>query len=142
VLPTSTDRTQFKEILRVIHRGDYPEVLLEEARSLGAQVRLNASVKTVDFHLMFVVLAGGERIYSGVIIGADSISHPSSSTVCSPAKDLFCQIGLWSMTRSLLLGYQSPPLETGDLPYRGTFELTQLRALNTPLWTKFATIMK
>ncbi|ORY67816.1 uncharacterized protein BCR38DRAFT_511183 [Pseudomassariella vexata] len=39
---------------------------------------------------------------------------------------------LWSTTREQLLSTPSPPQETGDLAYRGTFSLEQLRALNDP----------
>lgn len=39
-------------------------------------------------------------------------------------------LGLWSLTRDKLLGHASPPLETGDLAYRGTFTKAQLMSLN------------
>ena len=40
--------------------------------------------------------------------------------------------GLWSTTRNNLLGAPSPPVETGDLAYRGTFSRAQLLALRDP----------
>jgi salicylate hydroxylase len=44
--------------------------------------------------------------------------------------------GLWSTTRSQLLGSSSDPFETGDLAYRGTFTLEQLQQLNDPRITE------
>lgn len=41
-------------------------------------------------------------------------------------------LGLWSVSRSEMLGKASEPFETGDLAYRGTFSLEQLRQLNDP----------
>lgn len=40
--------------------------------------------------------------------------------------------GLWSTLRSRILGHDSPPQETGDLAYRGTFTLSALQELNDP----------
>lgn len=39
---------------------------------------------------------------------------------------------LWSTLRTRILGYPSPPQETGDLAYRGTFSLEALQALYDP----------
>jgi salicylate hydroxylase len=38
--------------------------------------------------------------------------------------------GLWSVLREHVLGRPSPPAETGDLAYRGTFTRSQLAHLN------------
>lgn len=40
--------------------------------------------------------------------------------------------GLWSVCREQVLSSPSPPTETGDLAYRGTFSREQLEALNDP----------
>lgn len=41
---------------------------------------------------------------------------------------LMCYAGLWSGLREYVLGRPMPPLETGDLAYRGTFTREQLKA--------------
>lgn len=51
------------------------------------------------------MLQSGEELFADAIVGAD---------------------GLWSTTRDLILEEASPPLETGDLAYRGTFSKKQL----------------
>jgi salicylate hydroxylase len=38
-------------------------------------------------------------------------------------------LGLWSLTRDIVLGKHFPPRETGDLAYRGTFTRKELEAL-------------
>ena len=40
--------------------------------------------------------------------------------------------GLWSTLRERILGRASPPKETGDLAYRGTFSRSALLALDDP----------
>ncbi|KAI9041063.1 putative salicylate hydroxylase [Aspergillus affinis] len=93
----------------MIHRADYHAILLERAISLGAEIRLNASVEEVIFETPQVILADGSRITGDVIVGAD---------------------GLWSTVRNAILNRPSPPIETGDLAYRATFSRTQLEDLN------------
>ncbi|KAF2195636.1 FAD/NAD(P)-binding domain-containing protein [Zopfia rhizophila CBS 207.26] len=97
--------------LLVIHRADYQRILVDEAKLLGAEIRLGANVIDVDFAGTNVTLADGEVIKGDVIIGAD---------------------GLWSTLRDKLLGYPSPPQETGNLAYRATFERSVLESLNDP----------
>jgi salicylate hydroxylase len=41
-------------------------------------------------------------------------------------------LGLWSTLRDNILNKSSPPVETGDLAYRGIFSLAQLQGLNEP----------
>ncbi|OAL27289.1 hypothetical protein AYO22_03564 [Fonsecaea multimorphosa] len=95
----------------VIHRQDYHAILLEEAKRLGAEVKLNTNVTGLEFDRTEVTLLDGEVIKGDVIIGAD---------------------GLWSSTRDAILGHPSPPVETGDLAYRATFSRQQLLELNDP----------
>ncbi|KIW96508.1 uncharacterized protein Z519_03577 [Cladophialophora bantiana CBS 173.52] len=95
----------------VIHRQDYHAILLDEATRLGAEIRLDANVTAIAFDRTEVILSSGEAIVGDVIIGAD---------------------GLWSSTRDAILGYPSPPIETGDLAYRATFSRQQLLELNDP----------
>jgi len=40
--------------------------------------------------------------------------------------------GLWSLSRSLLLGRDAQPQETGDLAYRATISSDQLKAFQDP----------
>jgi salicylate hydroxylase len=95
----------------VIHRADYLDVLHEAAIAAGAELRLGADVDHVDFERTEIRLKTGELINADIIVGAD---------------------GLWSTSRDLLLGSPSPPTETGDLAYRGTFTRAQLDALHDP----------
>ncbi|KAH8815290.1 putative salicylate hydroxylase [Xylogone sp. PMI_703] len=93
-----------------IHRGDYQNVLLKEALAVGAHVITNAEVtgiKTTSDSPQTILLKDGRSITADVIIGAD---------------------GLWSLIREIVLGRPFPPLETGDLAYRGTFTHDQLKA--------------
>ncbi|KAJ6005168.1 hypothetical protein N7451_003112 [Penicillium sp. IBT 35674x] len=67
--------------------------------------------QNIDFEKNEVQLQD-ESIFSGdVIIGAN---------------------GLWSVTRDRILGYPSPPTETGDMAYRAIFNTETLQALNQP----------
>lgn len=91
----------------VIHRAEYQILLLEEARRLGVVVRTACDVVGAS-QAGSVVLRTGEEIAGDAIIGAD---------------------GLWSSVRTAVLGTESPPTETGDLAYRGTFTAEQLRAV-------------
>ncbi|KAL4874567.1 hypothetical protein BJY04DRAFT_211989 [Aspergillus karnatakaensis] len=93
----------------IIHREDFYRVLHAEAVRLGAEIRLNSEVTDVIFETTEVVLAGGERVAGDVIVGAD---------------------GIYSLTRDIVLGTSTPPVETGDLAYRAIFQKHQLEALN------------
>ena len=106
-------RTAFGAPWWVIHRADYQRTLLEEAARLGTQFRLNALVTDVDFSDQNpnVTMAGGEKVYADVIVGAD---------------------GLRSTMRERVLGRPDPPVETGDLAYRATIPVEKIVALNDP----------
>ncbi|KAK8127972.1 FAD/NAD(P)-binding domain-containing protein [Apiospora sp. TS-2023a] len=93
----------------VIHRADYQRILVQEAQELGVTIRLGSHVQAVDFDLGSLTLASGEVITGDIIVGAD---------------------GLWSSLRNAILGHDSPPQETGDLAYRGTFSISALQGLN------------
>ncbi|KAK0755828.1 hypothetical protein N5P37_011609, partial [Trichoderma harzianum] len=104
----------------VIHRADYQRVLLQHAQNLGAEIQTGAEVVGVSSgyegeegkrnqEKVCLILKDGQRVYGDAVIGAD---------------------GLWSVTREHVLGRPSPPVETGDLAYRGTFTRSQLRQLN------------
>lgn len=95
----------------IIHRADYQRVLLEEAKRLGVHIRLGTDVQDVDFEKTKVVSKIGEEFSADVVIGAD---------------------GLWSTLRTHILGRESPPKETGDMAYRGTFSLSALQAPGDP----------
>ncbi|KAI8961162.1 putative salicylate hydroxylase [Daldinia sp. FL1419] len=94
-----------------IHRGDYQNVLLKEAQAVGATVLTNADVVNVNLASdgpQTLTLKDGRQISADVVIGAD---------------------GLWSLSREIVLGRPFPPIETGDLAYRGTFTREQLKGL-------------
>ncbi|OTB09299.1 hypothetical protein M426DRAFT_70635 [Hypoxylon sp. CI-4A] len=80
-----------------LHRADLQEVLVRRAQSLGVTIRLGFDVADVDFKSATVTAEGGETVQGDLILGAD---------------------GLWSRTRSFLLGRQLTPKPTGDLAYR------------------------
>lgn len=52
-------------------------MLLDEARRLGAGIRFDCDVSTVDFESPFVVLSDGERVHADVIVGADGKPVPT-----------------------------------------------------------------
>ncbi|KAH8887265.1 FAD/NAD(P)-binding domain-containing protein [Thozetella sp. PMI_491] len=94
-----------------IHRGDYQDVLLAEALRAGVTVMVHAEVVGVEASResqQTLILKDGRRIEADVVIGAD---------------------GLWSLLRDIVCGKRSPPEETGDLAYRGTFSRSQLLGL-------------
>lgn len=76
---------------------------------MGVVIRLGSNVQAIDFDLPSLSLASGEVVTGDIIVGAD---------------------GLWSSLRNAILGCDSPPQETGDLAYRGTFSLSALQGLN------------
>lgn len=95
----------------MIHRADYQGVLHEAAIAAGSKLRLGAEADRIDFERTEVELRSGEVVRADIIIGAD---------------------GLWSTVRDRMLGSPSPPIETGDLAYRGTFTKAQLEAIGDP----------
>ncbi|KAF2992993.1 hypothetical protein E8E13_000921 [Curvularia kusanoi] len=95
----------------VIHRADYHKVLMNEAKSLGVKITLDVRVVDIDLDAGVVALENGKTVTADVVVGAD---------------------GLWSVSRSKMLGSKSEPFATGDLAYRGTFSLEQLQQLNDP----------
>ncbi|KAH8819142.1 putative salicylate hydroxylase, partial [Xylogone sp. PMI_703] len=88
----------------VIHRAEYQNLLLEEALNAGACLLKNAEVVGVGSESNAGVTAEAAlRKAADIIIGADG-SKPLSNILIQP----------------------SPPSETGDLAYRGTFSREQL----------------
>ncbi|KAI1141796.1 FAD binding domain protein [Hypoxylon sp. FL0543] len=80
-----------------LHRADLQEALVRRARSLGVDIILGADVQHVDFQRATVTTQDGRTVQGDLVLGAD---------------------GLWSRTRSFLLGRQLSPKPTGDLAYR------------------------
>ena len=81
-----------------IHRADYHHVLVDEARGLGVNIKLNSHVTGVDFSKPAVKFGDGQEDFEAdLVIGAD---------------------GLKSVTRETLLARKDPPRLTGDLAYR------------------------
>ncbi|KAF2170958.1 hypothetical protein M409DRAFT_51198 [Zasmidium cellare ATCC 36951] len=82
------------------HRADLHEALLERAQELGVTFQTNSRVVNVDLSrpdISTVELVDGRRISADLVIGAD---------------------GIFSKCREIMVGYQSPPVATGDLAYR------------------------
>lgn len=119
----------------VIHRADYLNILLEEALRLGLVLRKGCEVSQILFEdAPKAVLKDGEIVSGDVIVGADGRSghkmFPESPVFSGLTNSLL--EGLWSATRDQILGHSSPPQETGDLAFRGTFALERLQALKKP----------
>ncbi|KAF7590660.1 hypothetical protein BBP40_002552 [Aspergillus hancockii] len=95
----------------IIHRADYLQILSDEARRLGAEIRFRTTLKDVDFESTEAVVEGGERIEGDAIIGAD---------------------GLWSKVRGIIYARPRLPLETGDMAYRAVLPKQKLEALDDP----------
>jgi salicylate hydroxylase len=89
-----------------IHRADYHRVLVEEARRLGVEIRLNSNVTGVNFAKPAVQFGDGTELEADLVIGAD---------------------GLKSVTREALLGRKDPPRLTGDLAYRIIVKVSDMR---------------
>ncbi|KIW09876.1 hypothetical protein PV08_11977 [Exophiala spinifera] len=106
-------KTEYGAEWLAIHRGDYQGVLLEAAREAGADILTNAEVIGIAKGIgefsgkQMVVLKDGKSLMADVVVGAD---------------------GLWSGVREFVLGRPFPPVETGDLAYRGTFTREQLKS--------------
>ncbi len=82
---------------RVVHRADFHKALMRKAKDLGVHLRLNSFVDKIDFTKPSCTLKSGEQLDADLILGCD---------------------GLKSRTRELMLGYQDPPKDTGDIAYR------------------------
>ncbi|KAL8638354.1 MAG: hypothetical protein Q9228_004489 [Teloschistes exilis] len=89
--------TRYGETIWCLHRVDLQAALAERAEMLGVRVIFNARVKEVDFAKATICCDSGCNEQGDLVIAAD---------------------GLWSPSRSYLLGTQSIPQSTGDLAYR------------------------
>ncbi|SPN96505.1 related to 2-polyprenyl-6-methoxyphenol hydroxylase and related FAD-dependent oxidoreductases [Cephalotrichum gorgonifer] len=80
-----------------MHRADLQLAMYERAKGLGVRFQFGTLVTDVDPTIPELTTDKGEKITGDLIIAAD---------------------GLWSKTRSAVLGRPSPPIATGDLAYR------------------------
>ncbi|WPB04944.1 uncharacterized protein RHO25_009592 [Cercospora beticola] len=98
----------------VIHRADYQRVLVDEAKKLGVDIRLDAEVVDIE-RCSFppaVRLARGEVVTGDVIVGRD---------------------GLHSKVRTAVLGHVKEAEESGDLAYRVTVPIEKAKGLEDGL---------
>ena len=58
-------------LFSVIHRADYHDVLLTEARRLGAELILDAEVVNIGFATATVYLKNGTAMKGDIVVGAD-----------------------------------------------------------------------
>ena len=95
------ERRAGADTLSTMHRADYQRVLVDEARRLGAEIRLGCEVISVnsDSDSASVHLDSGEIVDADVVVGAD---------------------GLHSQVRTAVLGYVKTPIPSGDIAYRIT----------------------
>lgn len=98
----------FGEHWHAIHRADYQDVLLQEARRLGVGIRLGVDVISIDCDTEqpAAILRDGQRLYADVVVGAD---------------------GLHSSARTSVIGRMLQPRQSGDLAYRITIPTHQLK---------------
>ncbi|KAK1703419.1 uncharacterized protein BDZ83DRAFT_686415 [Colletotrichum acutatum] len=101
----------YGDVWMVIARPHYHGVLWSAAKEAGVELRLGAEAVAIDFEDSSVRLVTGEIVRGDVVVGAD---------------------GLWSRSRDQILGRLSPPSETGDLAYRATLTLQQMKDLKDP----------
>ncbi|KAH7160423.1 hypothetical protein B0J13DRAFT_494036 [Dactylonectria estremocensis] len=80
-----------------MHRADLQLAMFDQAKSLGVRFQFGTLVANVDPAIPQLTTDKGEKITGDLVIAAD---------------------GLWSKTRSTVLGRPSPPITTGDLAYR------------------------
>lgn len=92
-------------------------------------------MRSINFEDSSVEVNGGQVISANAIIGADGMSKDPSD-----CWGLLMNIsGLWSTARDQILGYPSPPRETGDLAYRATLKTADLLGLDDDQVTKLCT---
>ncbi|KAI4257785.1 MAG: hypothetical protein LQ352_001500 [Teloschistes flavicans] len=89
--------TKYGESIWCLHRVDLQKAMAARAKVLGVRIIFSARVSEVDFAKATIICDGGNHEQGDLIIAAD---------------------GLWSPSRSSLLGTQSIPQSTGDLAYR------------------------
>jgi len=80
-----------------MHRADLQLTMYERAKTLGVRFQFGTLVKDVDLNIPMLTTEGGQMITGDLVLAAD---------------------GLWSNTRSKVLGRPSLPIPTGDLAYR------------------------
>ncbi|KAM6529338.1 hypothetical protein FALCPG4_007477 [Fusarium falciforme] len=80
-----------------MHRADLQLAMFERAKSLGVRFQFGTLVKDVDLSIPQLITDKGDKLTGDLVIAAD---------------------GLWSNTRSKVLGRPSRPIPTGDLAYR------------------------
>ncbi|CUM62466.1 uncharacterized protein PRCAT00000016001 [Priceomyces carsonii] len=89
-----------------IHRADFHRVLVDRAKELGVSIILNSTVVDLDFNTNKVFTSDNREYTGDIIIGAD---------------------GLRSKVRSLMLGREDPPHDTGDLAYRALVRVEDMK---------------
>lgn len=99
-----------------VHRAGYHRILAREAHRLGVTIKLSANVVGIDFTKPSVSIKGDHEnpdyeFPADLIIGAD---------------------GLRSRCRESLLDRPDPPRLTGDLAYRATVKVSDIKKLGSP----------
>jgi salicylate hydroxylase len=92
----------------MIHRKDIHNILYTRAKELGAVINFGCNItpSSIDINKPEIELDTGETFRADVVIGAD---------------------GQISNCRTLLLGKEATPIDTGDVVFRGTVEAVTLR---------------
>ncbi|KAG5761246.1 hypothetical protein H9Q72_010647 [Fusarium xylarioides] len=80
-----------------MHRADLQLAMFEQAKSLRIRFEFGITVTNLDIAILQLTTDKGDKIIGDLVIAAD---------------------GLWSKTRSKVLGRPSQPIATGDLAYR------------------------
>ena len=69
-----------------VHRVDFHNRLLREAKRLGADIRLNCSVSSIDFHTATVTLRSGETYEADVVLGSDGERSVCREALIRPSR--------------------------------------------------------
>ena len=107
--PVSDQRLVSKAPYIVIHRADLLRALLSKTGQYRIQIKLNSEVKEIDFHKPSLRLSTDEVYEADMIIGAD---------------------GERSRCRGSLLGNPDPPYNLGDVVYRVSVPIKDIREDN------------
>ncbi|KAG9243079.1 hypothetical protein BJ878DRAFT_543643 [Calycina marina] len=96
---------EYGSLYLLVHRADFHHILVTAAQAHGVKIRLNSTVKGVDFSKPGIELVSGEVVEGDVVIAAD---------------------GLRSRCREALLGRRDSPILSGSLTYRVTLDPARL----------------
>lgn len=96
-----------------LHRVDLQHALVKRAQQLGVVIKYSARVSQVDFDEPAIILEGGDCVSGDLVVAAD---------------------GLWSTSRSQLLGKPMAPQPTGHMAYRILLSRDDIEDADLRMW--------